>query len=47
MPGGQFFFGPDDVYPRQRALFDQVEAYLLKRLRALHELKKGLEGDDD
>jgi len=30
-------FGADDIYPRQRALFDQVQDYLMKRLRSLHD----------
>jgi len=37
MPDDKFYFGPDDVYPRQRALFDQVERYLLARLRSLYD----------
>jgi dienelactone hydrolase len=34
-----FNFTADDIYPRQRALFDQVESYLFARLKSLHETR--------
>lgn len=32
-----FYFGPDDVYPRQRELFDQFEAYFKRKARELYD----------
>ncbi|MCG3179398.1 MAG: hypothetical protein BIFFINMI_01733 [Phycisphaerae bacterium] len=37
MPYEDFCFGPDDVYPRQRALFDQFEAYFKRKAREIYD----------
>ncbi len=37
MASESFHFTVEDIYPRQRALFDQVENYLFARLKSLHD----------